>query len=303
MTFPSREVAQRFAAQRGALSRAQLYAIGVSPAQIRSRLASGEWETAGPGVFRLTATPNGPALDLMALLLSAGDEALASHRSAAWVWRMLGPPDRPEVSVGRSGSRRSHRGIAHHRRQWPLRAVLHDGFFCTDPLRTVVDLAGVLPPEQLEEPIDRALGSRLVTVEALVAELDRCAVPGLAGTRALRQALKWSQVRPGNDASVLERMTLRLLERAGIVPLGTEVTPHSDLGYRVDFMLAPGLAMEVDGYAYHQGAAQMANDARRRNRLKLAGTSVLVYTWRDIAFDGGRVLNEVRMALAHAVAG
>ncbi len=63
-------------------------------------------------------------------------------------------------------------------------------------------------------------------------------------------------------------------------------------------MLCAGLALEVDGYSYHQGAEQMAEDVRRRNRLHLSGTRVLVYTWRDIAYDGHRVVQEVRWAMA-----
>jgi very-short-patch-repair endonuclease len=96
-------------------------------------------------------------------------------------------------------------------------------------------------------------------------------------------------------------MTLRLLHGAGIAPMGIETRPHSELSYRLDILLAPGLALEVDGYSYHHSAQQMAEDARRRNRLQLAGTQTLVYTWRDIAHDGPRVVLEVRTALSQRV--
>jgi hypothetical protein len=42
----------------------------------------------------------------------------------------------------------------------------------------------------------------------------------------------------------------------------------------------------------------MTEDARRRNRLYLSGTQLLVYTWRDVVFDGHRVIAEVRQALS-----
>ncbi|MHB1931258.1 MAG: PDDEXK family nuclease, partial [Acidimicrobiales bacterium] len=58
------------------------------------------------------------------------------------------------------------------------------------------------------------------------------------------------------------------------------------------------LFVEVDGYAYHHSPEQKANDERRRNRLRLDGNIVLVYTWRDVVGDGARVLNEIRRALA-----
>jgi very-short-patch-repair endonuclease len=91
---------------------------------------------------------------------------------------------------------------------------------------------------------------------------------------------------------------LRLILQAGIKPASVEVKVTDDLGYRVDILLRPGLAMEVDGYAYHHSPEQMSEDARRRNRLLVSGTRVLVYTWRDITHDGHRVIAELRHALA-----
>ena len=81
-------------------------------------------------------------------------------------------------------------------------------------------------------------------------------------------------------------------------PLAVEVRTGDDLSYRVDIMLRPGLALEVDGYAFHHTPEQLTEDARRRNRLYLSGTQVLVYTWKDIVYDGHRVIAEVRQALA-----
>jgi very-short-patch-repair endonuclease len=89
----------------------------------------------------------------------------------------------------------------------------------------------------------------------------------------------------------------RLLTQAAIRPLAAEVKAGPDLSYRVDILIAPGLAVEVDGYTYHSGPGQMAEDARRRNRLQLSGVQTLVYTWRDVVYDGHRVVAEVRNAL------
>lgn len=161
----------------------------------------------------------------------------------------------------------------------------------------------MVPPAELDDAIDRALAIKLTTVGSLTAELDRRRTQGRPGVWDLRWALKWRQDPRLGQPSVLESKALRLLHNAGIIPLATEVTPHRDLGYRVDILLGPGLALEVDGYSYHHSAEQMTKDARRRNRLSLAGTRVLVYTWRDIAYDGHRVLAEVRAAMAQAAAG
>jgi very-short-patch-repair endonuclease len=90
---------------------------------------------------------------------------------------------------------------------------------------------------------------------------------------------------------------MRLLRQAAIRPLAAEVKAGPDLSYRVDILVAPGLAVEVDGYTFHNGPEQMTEDARRRNRLQLSGVQTLVYTWRDVVYDGHRVVAEVRNSL------
>jgi very-short-patch-repair endonuclease len=212
----------------------------------------------------------------------------------------VGPPEHPTITIPRSLSGRTLNGLGgevHRPKDWPAHVVTVRLIPCTDPLRTIVDMAGVTTPDELEEVLDRALAARLVTPAAVDAELTRVGQRGKPGTRSLRSALCWRIGAPSRQPSVLESMTLRLLLRAGIKPLATEVRAGPDLSYRVDVMLCAGLALEVDGYSYHQGAEQMAEDIRRRNRLHLSGTRVLVYTWRDIAYDGHRVVQEVRRAM------
>ena len=161
-----------------------------------------------------------------------------------------------------------------------------------------MDVASVTSPEELEDIVDRALATKVVAIDALVAELARLARPGRAGVEALRSALRWRQTAGIAHPSVLESRALRLLSQARVSPLAVEVRTGDDLSYRVDIMLRPGLALEVDGYTFHHTPEQLTEDARRRNRLYLSGTQVLVYTWKDIVYDGHRVIAEVRQALA-----
>jgi very-short-patch-repair endonuclease len=165
-------------------------------------------------------------------------------------------------------------------------------------LRTIVDLASVAAPEELEAVIDRALATKLVSVPGLEAAVHAAGLKGRPGIEALRSVLVWRS--PADLApSVLESRALRLLRIAGLKPQAVEVKAGADLSYRVDILMCPGLAVEVDGYSFHHSAEQMAEDARRRNRLFLDGTRVLVYTWRDITHDGRRVIAEVRNGIAH----
>ena len=293
----TRELSRRFRDQFGVISRAQLHAIGVSNEVLRRRVATGEWEQLGPKTFRVASSSRLPEQTLFAVLLAAGPGAVASHQSAAWLWRMTDAPDRHAITVPRTVSNRPRGCDVHRPSEFPAHVVTVRNIPRTAPLRTLVDLAGVVPPLALEEAVDRALASKLVALEAIEDELKRSARKGRPGLTTLRRTLR-SRTLPGSgQPSVLESRVLRLLRQAAIKPVATEVKAGPDLSYRVDILVAPGLAVEVDGYAYHNGPEQMAEDARRRNRLHLSGLQTLVYTWRDIVYDGHRVVAEVPNAL------
>ena len=293
----TRELARRFRAQHGVVSRSQLQALGVTRHMVRHRFATGEWEMLNPKTVRLAGSARTPEQDLFALFLTAGPSAVASHQSAAWLWHFANPPSRHAVTIPRSASRRIEIGDIHRPSDFPSHIVTVQNIPCTDPLRTVLDVAAVTSPEELEDIVDRALASKVVAIDALAPELARLARPGRAGVEALRSALRWRQSAGVAHPSVLESRALRLLSQAGVSPLAVEVRMGDDLSYRVDILLRSGLALEVDGYAFHHTPEQLTEDARRRNRLYLGGTQVLVYTWKDIVYDGHRVIAEVRQAL------
>jgi very-short-patch-repair endonuclease len=283
------------------VSRLDLRSLGVTPAEVRHRLATGEWEPAGPNVIRLAGSPRTPQQELLAACLSCGPSAVASHQSAAWMWGLLERcPDRQAVTVVRTGRTRLSRVDLHRPVDYPAHVVTRGHIPCTDPLRTLVDLAAVSRPDTVDAVVDRALAKRLLTVEGIEAELRRLGRHGRAGVAVLRAGLQRRGLIGAPHPSVLESRTLRLLNQHRIVPLACEVKMGPDGRYRVDVLLAPRVVMEVDGLAYHRDPEQVAEDKRRRTRLRLDGIIVLDYTWRDILYDSRRVIREIREALARA---
>lgn len=297
----ARELRARLRSQHALITRSDLRLLGVTAAEERRRRATGEWEAAGPGVLRLAGSPRTPEQDLMAACLGAGPTGVGSHQSAAWMWRLLDrPPRRHAVTVTRTGRARL-RGVDIHRpTDYPLHIVTLRSVPCTNPLRTLVDLAGVSSARTLDDAVDRAIATRLLTVEGIEAELGRLGRQGRRGVVAMRASLDRRGFTGAPSPSVLESRTLRLLRRFGIEPLATEVHMGPDGRYRVDILLAPGVVMEVDGFAHHSDPEQVAEDKRRRTQIRLGGTAVLEYTWRDIMYDPRRVIREVRHALAAA---
>ncbi len=171
---------------------------------------------------------------------------------------------------------------------------------CTNPLRSLVDLAAVSDERTVDDAIDRAVARKLVTFEAVAAEVARLSRHGRGGVGRTRAALRRRGLTGVPYPSVLESRTLRLLRRHRIVPLACEVRVGPEGRYRIDILLAPKVAMEVDGFTHHSDPEQVAEDKRRRTRIRLDGMVLLEYTWQDIMRDPRRVIREVQEALSTA---
>lgn len=293
----SRELRRRFASQYGLVTRAQLRALGVDSRVERRKIQSGQWSRVGKTVIRLVS--NGRSLEqgLLAACLGAGPAAVASHQSAAWLWGLLEPPRRPSIVVPREFCPSLPWCDVHRTSVPPLTLHQIRGIPVTDPLRTLVDLAAVIDGAVLDAALDRALAKQLVTVEGLLAEVDRLSRRGRRGTARLRENLRRRGLADAPNPSVLESRFLRLLQLSGVQPMSLEVRAGPGGRYRLDSKLSEEVAVEVDGHAYHHSPEQKTEDERRRNRLRLSGLFVLVYTWRDVTYDGQRVVAEIREAL------
>lgn len=296
--FVQREIRHRLRAQHGIVTSGQARAAGMSRAELRRKVEQGEWVRVTPRVYRLAAVAESPEQQLWAALLSARPDAVASHVSAAWLWRLLPPPGRHVVTVGRDASHRCCFADIHRTVDYPAHVVKRRGFPCTTPARTLVDLAAVLTYPVLTVAVDRALASQVLPLEGVWFELERVAGRGRGGVRLLREVLGDRSLGSGPGPSALESRFHRLLQGAGIGPLRTEVWCGQGSRYRVDVLVAERVVAEVDGWAFHASPEHKAEDERRRNRLRLDGFLVLVYTWRDVVHDGHRVVDEIRRAVA-----
>ena len=90
---------------------------------------------------------------------------------------------------------------------------------------------------------------------------------------------------------------MRLFRRWAIPVLGREISYGPEGQYRIDFLIAPALVVEVDGFAHHWSPEAKGRDESRRNELRLGGLFILVYTWRDVRRDERRVAAEISRAL------
>ena len=146
----------------------------------------------------------------------------------------------------------------------------------TNPLRTLVDLAAAFDADVVDEAVDAALATRLVTVDALLAEAERLKHPGRRGPARLIERLDNRRFVGAPAPSVLESRILRVLAGGNIKVNQCEVVVREGR-YRLDLQVGPQLFVEVDGFAYHWGPEQKHRDDLRRNDLRLHGFDILVY--------------------------
>jgi len=302
-----------FASQHGLATRSQVLAAGVSVAQLRTAVSQARWEARGSGLYAAVNWSNSAERSLHAACLWY--DGVASHESAAWLWGLLKrDPAVPVVSVphnrrpvvatdgatmgsrGGAGSRanvivRRSRDLAHSS------TSLRQGIPTTNPLRTLVDMAGVAEPALLDEAIDAALAVRLVTVEGLLAEAARLGRHGRSGPAQLTRRLAKRGFTGAPAPSALESRALRLLAASRVRVEQCEVVVEGT-GYRLDIQLAGGLFVELDGYTYHWSPDQKRYDDARRNKPRLLGFEILVYDWQTVTRQGRRMVEEIRTALA-----
>lgn len=165
--------------------------------------------------------------------------------------------------------------------------MLVRGLPVTTVAETVLDCIGELPLGQAVPLADRARTQRWITdrdVTRRLAEQRR-------GNTRLRQA--WQVVAQGGESSA-ERMLLRLLRETGITgwKAGHKVYAGGQFVATVDVAFpAVGLAVEVDGFAYHSDRERFQHDRTRENALHLLGWQVIRFTWADLTQRPGYALD------------
>jgi very-short-patch-repair endonuclease len=253
----------------------ELLAAGIGRNAIARRVRDGKLTRLFRGVFRVGALETAWTWEAAALR-ACGRHAVLSHHSAAAVSgiraRRSGPID---VTVA-AGHRAGQAGIrVHHSPLEPHEITTLAGLLVTSPERTLRDLAGELPQDELDRAANEAQVQRLTTAAGLRSYLARSS--SRPGARALREALREE---PSVTRSELERVFLALIDRIGLPRPDTNVRVE---GYEVDFLWREaGLVVETDGHAAHHTRRAFEHDRRKDARLTAAGYRVLRFTWRQL---------------------
>lgn len=275
------------------LRRSEILGMGYSDAMIRRAVRTGELERLSPGVY-LAASE---AVDLdeverhrlrvatAAASLHAG--TVVSHVSAAALHGFtLLSPDLGCVHVTRAGTgggRRTAGRYLHVGALGPEDIVDLDGVPCTSAVRTVVDLACTLSPEQAIVAGDSALAVN----PCLVNEIPKV-LKGLGRRRGLPAARGVLRFLDGGSESPGESLSRLRMHLHGIpAPTLQErlFTPGGEFVARVDFFWRePGIVGEFDGMGKYDvgGRESVRREKHREDALRDLGFEVVRWTWADL---------------------
>jgi very-short-patch-repair endonuclease/predicted transcriptional regulator of viral defense system len=274
------------ARQYGLVSRAQLAELGIGRGAIAHRLRTGWLAEVHRHVYAVGHTAPRREARWLAAVLTCGDGAVLSHRSAAALWGIASVEGgHVDVSVGRE--RRVRRpGIAvHHALLVPADRVARLAIPVTSPARTLVDFAHDEDERRVARALREAQHLRIFDVAATRAALER------RPSRVLSALLADLAV----TDSILEDDLLRLCDRHGIPRPATQ---QWLLGRRVDFLWPrERVVVETDGWQGHGTPRAFQADRAATNALLLAGYVVLRFTHADVLRRPGEVARQIRAAL------
>ena len=236
---------------------------------------------------------------LLAAVLAAGPGAVLSHRDAAGL-HGLRPANHERVDVS---SMRRMRGrmpgieIHHTTVQGPLDVTVIRSIPVTTVARTLVNLAGIVPKDQLAKALSRAELGNVLDVRAIERVLERTRQRRGPGHAAIREAL-------AHQADHGPTLTRSELEDRFVALLDAYRLPRSKMNFHVEGFEVDAcwperrLVVELDGYIYHRDKPAFQRDREKGNALTQAGWTLLRYTYDDVVRHPGRTAAELAMQLA-----
>lgn len=297
-------VLDRMKRQHGLVTRDQALTDGMSDRQIRWRISAGHWMRVSRGVYRHVSVPDTRMARLLAVCLTC--DALASHRSAAALHGIDGfRLDRVELVVPRGSVRPIKGAILHQSTQLDLdKSTERQGIPCTRLDRTLLDLSAVVSRARLDQAIDAVLREGRLRTTDLYRVLVSHARRGRDGCAAFRASLEDR----GDEAvplSAWSRMVADLLVESGLDQPIMEHRVHTTDGSfvaQVDLAYPDcRVAIELDSKRWHLNRVSFEKDPERRNRLTIAGWTVLNFTWSHYVNEPRKLCATVEAACRQGV--
>ena len=285
-----------------------LYALGLTRAEVRNLIRSGRLERVTRRVLRNPGAPRTPHQHVLAVVLDSSPDAFSCSPTAAALWGIAGYRLAPVhvVRLDSATGRRSPLALHHQLARLGREHVTTlGGIPVVRPEVVVLQLAASVHPLRAAAALDSMWRRRLTSGPSLRVALDRLAGSGRNGVTVMRELLD----ERGDDyvppASNLERRFETVLRQAGEPPMRRQVDTGGDRWVgRVDFRDPDHpLLVEVQSETYHSALVDKEHDERRLRDLRAAGFEVVEVTDQQVWHRPDEVVADIRAArrrlLAH----
>lgn len=268
--------------------------LGATDHLIRHGLTSGRWTEVHPGVYYLNVTPITWRTEVLAAVLAAGPDALASHRTAAVLYGLDGIYGKIiELTVPWTELPVPNGVIVHRtRRQLPKSVI--DRIRVTTAERMLMDLASVVGDRTLEKATASAIHKGIVTFASMDQAIAVYGGRGVVGTKRMRRVLRLvDQDRSGSPSEV---DVVRLVREAPVphpicqlrieLPSGSNAYPDYTWPDRMRIV-------EIDGFDSHSTPDQQEHDLDRQNQLMELGWEIRRFSARQVRRDPAGFVREL----------
>jgi hypothetical protein len=298
-----RRLASVAGAQNGVVALRQLREIEITQRAASYRAERGGMHRVHRGTYAVGHRSLNRLGVLHAAVLACGNGAVVSHGTAAAYWGLRDPwPALVDVVVPCQAGRKID-GVRCRRCRYPSPAeiVAPRGVPLTTPMRTLVDLAGMLGSASLRRATERAAALKLLNIAALDGGMRRA--KGRHGVGTLRVIADEWRTEDGSTPDVngdFEALVLPRLVALGLPRPACNVKLKLG-GHRlqVDFLWSEQrLVVETDGAQTHATPVAFQRDRKRDQILLAAGYRVARVTWTQIADEAEAVAARIAQGLA-----
>jgi len=284
--------------QHGLFTASQASAAGITKGFLDRRIRTGEVVAVDHAVYRSILAPTTWHQRLLAACLAG--PAVASHRSGGGLWH-LPVPDLTmlEVTALRHRRRKADDVVWHESYLLDENSITEvDGIPATNPARTVIDLAAVLAPDDLQRVVDDVLRRRLASIGSLTRLLERLGARRI-GAQAMRAVLD-TRIGTAVPESDLETQFELLIRSHGFpepVPQFRVISPNGR-HLRIDDAFPTSMVgVELLGAQFHARPERWAADIDRLGVLAALGWHMLSFTYEHVVHRPATVIAALEQAL------
>lgn len=216
--------------------------------------------------------------------------------AARWGWPMKWLPTKPQVAVPRG--RKVPPGVRRRAdvRYWRIPPSEVDDGWVTDRVRTALDCASRLPPDEALAVVDSALREGMVTRDELL--VAGAALPG----RYRRRAEEIIRMASGEAANPFESVLRWIVHDIPGLEVRPQVEIHGDGGRIATVDLADEelrIVLEADSFEWHGSSEALHKDCLRYDLFVADGWLVLRFSWGMVMHEPELVRSIVVRTLAH----